>query len=123
MDDCFVNLGEEVILTFMTIWCFWISDSDSARETRSHHNRSLCANIYEHHYCVCQATLFLFLAWTDGKTKDIVVFTLILKAKARDYGKGLLYVTLVVFGQSQCTGPVGQSEQTALVGRRGFVEN
>ncbi len=30
---------------------------------------------------------------------------------------------LVVFSQSQCTGSVGQSEQTALVGRRGFVEN
>ncbi len=30
---------------------------------------------------------------------------------------------LVVFGQSQCTVPVGQSEQTVLVGRRGFVEN
>ncbi len=27
-----------------------------------------------------------------------------------------------MFGQSQCTVPVGQSEQTALVGRRGFVE-
>ncbi len=31
-------------------------------------------------------------------------------------------VTLVVFGQSQCTVPVGQSEQTVLVGRRDFVE-
>ncbi len=30
---------------------------------------------------------------------------------------------LVVFGQSQCTVPVGQSEQTMLVGRRDFVEN
>ncbi len=30
---------------------------------------------------------------------------------------------LVVFGQSQFTGSVGKSEQTALVGRRGFVEN
>ncbi len=30
---------------------------------------------------------------------------------------------LAVFGQSQCTLPVGQSEQTVLVGRRGFVEN
>ncbi len=30
---------------------------------------------------------------------------------------------LVVFGQSQCTVPVGQSEQTVLVGRRDFVEN
>jgi len=30
---------------------------------------------------------------------------------------------LVVFSQSQCSVSVGQSEQTALVGRRGFVEN
>ncbi len=30
---------------------------------------------------------------------------------------------LVVFGQSQCSWSVGQSEQTALVGRRDFVEN
>uniref|UniRef100_A0A671SMJ6 Organic cation transporter 2 n=1 Tax=Sinocyclocheilus anshuiensis TaxID=1608454 RepID=A0A671SMJ6_9TELE len=30
---------------------------------------------------------------------------------------------LAVFGQSQCTGSAGQSEQTALVGRRDFVEN
>ncbi len=29
---------------------------------------------------------------------------------------------LVVFGQSQCTGSVGQSEQTVLVGRRDFIE-
>ncbi len=28
-----------------------------------------------------------------------------------------------MFGQSQCIVSVGQSEQTALVGRRGFVEN
>ncbi len=28
-----------------------------------------------------------------------------------------------MFGQSQCTVSVGQSEQTVLVGRRGFVEN
>ncbi len=30
---------------------------------------------------------------------------------------------LMVFGQSQCTGSVGQSEQTVLVGRRDIVEN
>ncbi len=29
----------------------------------------------------------------------------------------------MVFGQSQCIGSVSQSEQTVLVGRRGFVEN
>ncbi len=32
-------------------------------------------------------------------------------------------LVLVVFGQSQCTVPVGQSKQTALVGRRDFVKN
>ncbi len=31
--------------------------------------------------------------------------------------------SLVVFGQSQCSVSVGQSEQTVLVGRRDFVEN
>ncbi len=30
---------------------------------------------------------------------------------------------LVVFGKSQCSGSADQSEQTVLVGRRGFVEN
>ncbi len=38
--------------------------------------------------------------------------------------RGVTFTTwLVVFGQSQCTVPVGQSEQTVLVGRRDFVEN
>ncbi len=41
-----------------------------------------------------------------------------------DYGKGHTFPTqLVVFGQSQCTVSVGQSEQTVLVGRWSFVEN
>ncbi len=34
--------------------------------------------------------------------------------------RGVTFPTwLVVFGQSQCTGSASQSEQTALVGRRG----
>ncbi len=55
----------------------------------------------------------------------LTVFTLILKAEARDYGKGryIYDAACVVFGQSQCTVPVGQSEQTVFVGRRSFVEN
>ncbi len=37
--------------------------------------------------------------------------------------RGVTFPTrLVVFGQSQCTGSVGQSEQTVLVRRRDFVE-
>ncbi len=54
----------------------------------------------------------------------LTVFTLVLKAEARNYGKGVTFPTrIVMFGQSQCTGSAGQSEQTALVGRRDFVEN
>jgi len=38
--------------------------------------------------------------------------------------RGLTFPTrLVVFGQSQFTVSAGQSEQTVLVGRGGFVEN
>ncbi len=54
----------------------------------------------------------------------LTVFTLILKAEARDYGKGR-YISDVAC----CVRPitmhcaVGQSEQTVLVGRRDFVEN
>ncbi len=48
----------------------------------------------------------------------LTVFTFILKAEAHDYGKGRnisdAYM-LVVFGQSQCTVSVSQSEQTVLV--------
>ncbi len=43
----------------------------------------------------------------------LTVFTLILKAEAHDYDQGC-YISDM---------PVGQSEQTVLVGRRGFVEN
>ncbi len=45
----------------------------------------------------------------------LTAFTFILKAA--------FPMRLVVFGQSQCTVPVGQSEQTVLVGRRDLVEN
>ncbi len=37
--------------------------------------------------------------------------------------RGVTFLTrFVVFGQSQCSGSVSQSEQTALFGRRDFVE-
>ncbi len=49
----------------------------------------------------------------------LTVFTFILKAKARDYGKGCFPfpTRAVVFGQSQCTVSAGQSEQTVLLER------
>ncbi len=121
----------------MTIWRFWISDCKYVlllvqvfaidysnaefcsshecvweRERGTHHSGVSSLNrcaAYVHIH-----TSIITVSWTDGKTN--------LKAEARDYGKGR-YISNVVFGQSQCTGSVGQSEQTVLVGRRGFVEN
>ncbi len=55
----------------------------------------------------------------------LTVFTLVLKAEALDYGKGryISDATCGIWAKSQCTGSVGQSEQTVLVRRRDFVEN
>ncbi len=54
----------------------------------------------------------------------LTVFTLVLKAEARNCGKGR-YISDVACGVrlSQCSLSVGQSEQTVLVGRMDFVEN
>ncbi len=80
------------------------------------------------HY-VCHVTLFPFRAWTDGKTNDIYIFNVFIftfKAEACDIGKGdVIFPTCAC-----CVRPItmhwvkaGQSEQTVLVGRRGFVDN
>ncbi len=54
----------------------------------------------------------------------LTVFTLVLKAEARNYGKGS-YISNAACGVRPNTmhWSVGQSEQTVLVGRRDFVEN
>ncbi len=61
----------------------------------------------------------------DISSKKQIVETFVSsKAEAAIMERVVTFPTrLVVFGQSQCTVPVGQSEQTALVERRGFVEN
>ncbi len=104
--------------------CVWERERERERET-SHHSMSaayhgLFAITYKHHHCVCHATLFLSRAWTDGKTNNIINF---LYFNFESWSSRLWKGELAVFGQSQCTVPVGQSEQTALVGRRDFVEN
>ncbi len=90
--------GTECFVISLSV-CYWLFKCGvlsvvyvcvvAERETRSH-NRGFCANTYELHYCVCHTTLSPFRTWTDGKTKRtlLTVFTFILKAKARDYGKG-----------------------------------
>ncbi len=57
-----------------------VTSQKSVQPLRNRLNNGLCtANTYEHHHCVCHASLLLFRAWTD-KTN--------LKAEARDYVKG-----------------------------------
>ncbi len=57
-----------------------VTSQRSILPVRNHLNHGLCtANTYEHHHCVCHATLFSSRAWTD-KTN--------LKAEARDNRKG-----------------------------------
>ncbi len=85
-------------------------------------NRGLCSNTFEHHHCVCHASLFPSrLELMLKLTTLLTVFIFTLKAEACDCEKG--YYALVVFDQSQCTVSAGQSEQTVLVWRRDFVEN
>ncbi len=99
MDDRFVNLGKEVILTAMTTWvsesgtvcfvislsiCYWLFKCRVLRVVcvcvcagvcergRQSHNHGLFANTFEHHHCFCHATMFPSRAWTDVKTKDII---------------------------------------------------
>ncbi len=51
----------------------WISDFHQKSQHVGCLNRGLStANTYEHHHCICHATLFSFRAWTDGKTNDII---------------------------------------------------
>ncbi len=58
------------------------------------------------------------------KLRTLLSLHSFLKLKFVIMERGVTFLMqLVVFGQSQCTVPVGQSEQTVLVGRRDFVEN
>ncbi len=74
------------------------------RETGSHHsgvsciNHSFCLNTFEHHHCVCHVSLFPSrLELMLKLTTLLTVFTLILKAETRDYGKGR-YISDVACG-------------------------
>ncbi len=115
MDERFLNLGEEVTLTLL--WqsgasesatvcfvislsiCYWLLKCgglcivcvcERERITSLNYlNRGLCSNTYEHNHCVCHTTLFLSLLELMVKLRTLLTaFTLILKAKAHDYGKG-----------------------------------
>ncbi len=113
MDDSFVNLGVEVILTFaMTIsdckyvlllvvllkYCYWLFKCRDLCACVCH--RGLFANTYKHHRCVCHATLFPSRAWTDGKTKNIINFLYynldLLKLKLTIMEMGVTFQTRIV---------------------------
>ncbi len=80
---------------------------------------------YKHHHCVCHTTLFPSRAWTDGKTNDIInLNSLYNYFEACDYGKGRYISDACLWCSANHNAlSAGQSEQTVLVRRRGFVEN
>ncbi len=76
-------------------------------------------------YCILVVCVFVFVcAWErETGSHHSGVYSPSEKLKLAIIERGVIFPTrLVVFGQSQCTVPVGQSEQTVLVGRRDFVE-
>ncbi len=106
----------------------WVSERERERERRSHHSGvhsvseivliTACLQTHTSIITVCHATLFLsglnwwYINWGHY----------FWKMKLAIMERGVTFPTqLVVFSQSQCTVPVGQSEQTVLVGRRVFV--
>ncbi len=94
------------------------------RESGRHgHTTAACVQTHKSFITTSVMWLFPSQAWTDGKTKDIIN-RLYFHFKSWIIERGITFPTwLVVFGQSQCTGSVAQSEQTVLVGRRDIVEN
>ncbi len=138
MDDSFENLGEEIILTLL-----WLSGASSA--TVCFVISLLVISIYYWLFkcgvlrivCVCVCVFACVHIHTSIITVSVTrLISVELMGKLRIINLSLyIYfeswssrycVTFptahVVFGQSQCTGSVGQSEQTPLVRRRGFVE-
>ncbi len=116
-DERFVNLGEKVILTLwqsgtsesatvcfvislsiccwllkcrvLRILCVCVCSCVCERETRSH-NRGLCAN------ASLDSVSLSDLNWWIKLRTLLTVCTFSLKAKARDYGKGVTFLTRVV---------------------------
>ncbi len=129
MDDRFMNLWEEIILTllwqsgtsesatvcFVISWsiCYWLLKCRVLsivcvcerewvscrivcvclweRESRSHHNRSLCANTYELHHCVTQLCSPLGLELMVKLSTLLTVFSLVLKNWSSRLWKGVLH--------------------------------
>ncbi len=74
--------------------------------------------------CVCVCVCVCVWAWErETGSHHSGVYSPSEKLKLAIIERAVIFPTqLVVFGQSQCNVPVGQSEQTVLVGRRDFVE-
>ncbi len=111
MDDSFVNLGDEVILTLL--WqsaasesvtvcvCVCVCALTCGREEDMSHNHGLCANT------ITQLCSPLGLKLMVKLRTLITVFILALKAEARDYGKGR-YISGVLLWCSANHNALGQ---------------
>ncbi len=82
------------MMRFQRIWCVRacererVTSQRSVQCVRNSLNRGLCANTYEHHVSVTWLCSPLGLELMVKLRTLLAVFTFILKAEARDYGKG-----------------------------------
>ncbi len=67
--------------------------SNMSRETRSHHNRGMCANTYELHYCLSRDCSPLGLELMGKLRTLLTVFTLIRKLKLVIMERGVTFLT------------------------------
>ncbi len=100
-----------------------VTSQQSVQPIRNRLNRGLFANTYEHHHCVCHATLFPSQALNDGKTKDIInCLYFNFESWSSRLWRGVLHFRRGLWCSANHNA-LCQSEQTVLVGRRDFVEN
>ncbi len=108
---------------FLRVLCVCVWEREWETHTGSHHspvrflNRSLFANTYKYHYCVCHVTLLHSRAWTDGKSKNITncIYIYFESIKLAIMERG------VTFPTPACG--VWPITMLWVCQRRGFVEN
>ncbi len=110
--------------------CVCVCVCERERETGLHHSGVSCLNAACVQIHTSIITVFVTrlcssfgLELMVKLTTLLTVFIFTLKDEAHDYGKGCYISDARLWCSDNHTGSVGQSEQTALVGRRCFVEN
>ncbi len=104
------------VLLFVCVFAF-VREGDTVTQPRL-----VCKHIRASLLCLSRDCSTFGLELMVKLRTLLTVLTLVLKAEARDYGKGS-YISDAACGVRPITMSVGQSKQTMLFGRRDFVEN